>query len=89
MDTALVKLYSKQDPEKLVQFIGSMPELACDFEDCLSVLKTAKCFHASALLQYKIQRYEEAFGVWIQLVQSVLTDDLFPGLQCIIDNIVE
>lgn len=89
MDTALVKLYSKQDPEKLVQFIGSMPELACDFEDCLSVLKTAECFHASALLQYKIQRYEEAFGVWIQLVQSVLTDDLFPGLQCIIDKIVE
>ena len=89
MDTALVKLYSKQDPEKLVQFIGSMPGLACDFEDCLSVLKTAKCFHASAILQYKIHRYEEAFGVWIQLVQGVLEDDLFPGLQCIIDHIVE
>lgn len=72
-----------------MQFIGSMPGLACDFEDCLSVLKTAKCFHASAILQYKIHRYEEAFGVWIQLVQGVLEDDLFPGLQCIIDHIVE
>ena len=87
VDTALIKLYCKEAPSNLVTFLTSN-DLICDFEDCLSVLKNFPRHHASALLLLKMNRFDEAFGIWTQLMTGTLTDELFPGIDCFIENLV-
>lgn len=87
MDTALIKLYCKNDPSKLVQFLTEN-SFNCDFEDCLATLKDLERHHASALLLIKMNRFDDAFNIWTQLIKGVLTDQLYPGIKCFIDNLV-
>ena len=87
VDTALIKLYCKGHLSKLVSFVTSS-DLLCDEEDCLNALRSAERHHASALLLLKMKRFEEAFGIWTQLIKKSLTDEHFPGLDCFIDHLV-
>ena len=87
MDTALIKLYCKGDPSKLVSLVSSQ-HLSCDENDCLSALRNAERHHALALLLLRMKRFEEAFGLWIRLVQNSITDDNFPGMECLIHQLV-
>lgn len=87
MDTALIKLYCKGHHSKLVTFVTSS-NLLCDEEDCLSALRNAERHHASALLLLKMKRFEEAFGLWTQLLKNSLMDEHFPGIDCFIDHLV-
>jgi len=87
VDTACIKLYCRDDPKKLVEFLSSQ-SFSCDSEDCLTVLKEFRRHHASALLLLKMNRFSDAFNIWTQLIKGTESDELFPGIQCLIDNLV-
>ena len=44
VDTACIKLYCRDNPTKLVDFLSSPASYSCDYEDCLSVLKEFQRF---------------------------------------------
>ena len=44
VDTACIKLYCRDNPTKLVDFLSSPATYSCDYEDCLSVLKEFQRF---------------------------------------------
>ena len=47
VDTACIKLYCRDNPTKLVDFLSSPASYSCDYEDCLSVLKEFQRFGIS------------------------------------------
>ena len=88
VDTALLKLYCKEDPVKLLDFLA-FPKVFCDGEDCLQLLNEFKRHHASALLLLKLNKHTEAFNIWTQLLKGSIEDIRFPGMECFIENLVK
>jgi hypothetical protein len=88
VDTALIKLYAKSHPDKLTQFVRN-EDWSCDVDDCSAVLQSLKRYHGLALLYLKLNRHDEAFSLWSQLLkgQDGMVDDQFPGLGSFIDNL--
>ena len=88
VNTALMKLYAQGQPRTLIDTIGTLSQ-QCDVEDSIACLKDHERLHALALLYVHQGLYEEAFGLWTQLEKKTLTDDLYPGIHCFIDNLIK
>ena len=84
VNTALVKLYSKRLPKKLVSFVDHQDLNDCDFQECVSTFQTNNCHHALALFLLQNNKHDEAFAVWNQLMKNTIIDEQFPGLQCVV-----
>ena len=74
IDTALIKLYTKDKPAKLITFLngggnsGGWSDLAADYDDCSSFLIKFERRHALGLLNWRMRKQDQAFRVWAELV---------------------
>ena len=81
VDTALVKLYAKDSPEKLAQYL-KLSDLSCDMEDIAKVLAEHKRHHGLALvLQRQASKMDKALGIWADILAGKYEDQTFPGLE--------
>lgn len=82
---ALLKLYAELDPASLGDFLASGPD--CFLPDCLEHLAQHGCHHARALLLSTHGQSQQALIIWRDIVDGVLTDDAFPGLNFLVQFI--
>ena len=87
VNTALVKLYCARDTGKLVSLVDTQNLLDCDFQDCVNTFQTHQCHHALALFYLQNNKHDEAFNVWNNLLQNTISDQEFPGLECVISQL--
>ena len=93
IDTALIKLYSKDNPAKLVTFlngggnVGGWSDLAADYDDCSSYLETNERIHALALLNWRMDKENQAFQIWSDLLNEK-RDPGFPGIDFFVSRLM-
>lgn len=87
LDTALIKLYSKKNPSKLLTFIRN-DDILCDVDDCLRHLEKVSRFHAMALLQQRQGQHDEALAIWVEIIKGQKNDVHFPGIDFIISALL-
>ena len=83
IDTALLKLYAETDSSELIALIASEP--ACDMQDCSTWLEKHKRYHAQALLYKYHGDSDKALSIWIKIGDGELQDEIFPGIEFIVE----
>ena len=83
LDTALLKLYAETDSSELIALIASEP--ACDMQDCITWLEKCKRYHAQALLYKYHGENDKALNIWTRIASGELQDDIFPGIEFIVE----
>ena len=91
IDTALIKLYAKDQPTKLITFLngggGGWTDLAADYDDCSAFLTQCKRQHALGLLNLRLGKENQAFHTWAELLNSN-NDEHFPGLEFFVSRLM-
>ena len=87
VNTALVKLYSKGHPQKLINLVDKKGLSDCDFQECINTFQANGCHHALALFYLRNEKHDEAFSIWTQLTKKALDDPQFPGLQSVVSHL--
>ena len=92
MNTALLKLYAETNSPELIPLIAGTASSSNPFDspttpqplgsiaECAEYLEQYERHHARALLYRCHGDAGRALGVWVQLADGKLNDDLFPGL---------
>merc|ERR1719510_498834 len=94
VDTALIKLYAKDKPDKLITFLngggncGGWPDLSADYDDCSSILIKMDRRHALGLLHWRMGRQYQSFHVWAELLNKAVADELFPGIEFFVSRLM-
>ena len=79
----MLKLYAETDSSELVTLIASEP--ACDMQDCNMWLEKHKRYHAQALLYKYHGDSDKALKIWTKIASGELKDDIFPGIEFIVE----
>ena len=93
IDTALIKLYAKDKPVKLITFlngggkVGGWSDLAAEYDDCCSYLNKFDRRHALGLLNSRMNKEGHAFQIWAELVNDK-SDEHFPGLNFFVSRLM-
>ena len=93
IDTALIKLYAKDNPTELITFlngggnVGGWPDLAADYDDCSSYLSNLNRRHALGLLNWRMNKENQAFHTWAELLHDA-NDDHFPGIEFFVSRLM-
>ena len=93
IDTALIKLYAKDKPTELITFlngggnVGGWPDLAADYDDCSSYLSNINRRHALGLLNWRMNKENQAFHTWAELLHEA-KDEHFPGLDFFVSRLM-
>ena len=86
IDTAMIKLYSK-DNAKLLEYLR-LTDLEFEMEDCQTILETHARHNALAILRYKSGQYDASLKIWSDLLAGNLTDESFQGLGFFIQKLL-
>ena len=88
VDTALLKLYVKSNPEEVPAFLQSSG-VELDFDDCSKTLFRADCHHSLALLHQKVGHKDQSITIWANLLSGTYKDGFFPGIDFFTKVVVE
>ncbi|KAK3103798.1 hypothetical protein FSP39_021971 [Pinctada imbricata] len=83
IDTALLKLYAEMNSPELIPLIAV--DTGCDLKDCVEWLEKFHRYHALALLYKYHSDHDKALHIWQRLVNKEIEDEVFPGLNFVIE----
>ncbi|KAL3842523.1 hypothetical protein ACJMK2_020527 [Sinanodonta woodiana] len=83
IDTALLKLYAEINWPELIPLIAV--DTGCDLKDSVEWLEKYERYHALGLLFKYHGENDKAMQIWARLVNGEIKDELFPGLQFVVE----
>lgn len=86
LDTCLLKLYTKYQPEKLLHLVKY--KNSCNIQDCKLVLEENGRFFVLSLLYKRDKLSKEALEIWRRISCGEIIDKDFPGLGFVIDYLI-